>query len=449
MLENQSSRVVELERVALLKFEGWTPGAVKFLGRGGFGAVYQAVDVAGESGVFAIKVGLKTAPEDVVAFRTAAKDARLLPFRGLPVLPPLLLTDDPQQAAYVMRLMPGAKVWSDSDSLSLELHDRLVLAHKVANVVHAIHCLGLVVGDIHPGNFLFSTDFSDVVMIDADGISPARLDDVSDGAGYPAIADYAAPERHFGKSPSMGTDRFHLAAVVHEFSALYPAFRYPAFRTIRGKASAAADCAWNRGTYTPRLEKVFERAFAEAPFQACPNEMQVRGRASAAEISTAALLDSLEVQRCKDGHRSFTAGTCKTCVTGSEDTSVEDGFVSILHVVGDALGSQPIARIPIGEMETRAIPAQALGLIGARPWAYGPHQSSPDVISLTRNGATLEVAPNDDGLGQCGHASVEWGALRIEAGKQTAISFAPEGIALDRRATRKFVLSFELERDQK
>lgn len=196
--------------------EGRTYALTEILGGGGQGAVYRTDQRNALVKVFHSDESLRSA---------SVRRVRRMPLTGLSVTAPMSVLE--QDTGYVLRLqndmtdvrslrLAGQRthpkdVWIDSGGLSR----RLILAARVALVIEQLHSLGLVYGDLNPGNVMISEDseFDAVTLIDLD-----NLEYIGANSGKAFFFPFfGAPELAAGGAPpSFATDAFSLAVLIFE-----------------------------------------------------------------------------------------------------------------------------------------------------------------------------------------------------------------------------------------
>ncbi len=204
---------------------GWERYRIdRFLGAGGMGTVFKALDPALGRYV-ALKFLHRDDPAQTARFlREARAQARV----GHPNICQVHEVGEVEGRPYIaMQYIDGRSLAEREvrDRLSPELKVRLV--HDVALAVHAAHRTGLVHRDLKPGNVLVGTDesgdlhahvvdFGLAQMGDEPGLTRTGLI-----SGTPA---YVSPEQAEGKSLDRRSDVYSLGVVLYELLAGRPPF---------------------------------------------------------------------------------------------------------------------------------------------------------------------------------------------------------------------------------
>jgi eukaryotic-like serine/threonine-protein kinase len=196
--------------------EGRTYVLSEVLGGGGQGTIYRTDQRNSLVKVF---------NEDETLRSASVRRVRRMPLSGLSVTAPMSVLE--QNIGYVMRFqndmtdvrslrLAGRRthpkdVWIDSGGLSR----RLILAARVALVIEQLHSLGLIYGDLNPGNVMISEDpeFDAVTLIDLDNLEYIGS---LEGKSF-FFPFFGAPELAAGGAPpSFATDAFSLAVLIFE-----------------------------------------------------------------------------------------------------------------------------------------------------------------------------------------------------------------------------------------
>ncbi len=258
------------------------------LGRGGFGRVIRAWDLALEREV-AIKEVLSDAPPSAV--RRFLDEAKLTAALEHPHIVPIhdagQWTDG--TLYYVMRLVRGRNLY-DAIQASPSLDRRLRLLPHVEDVVQAMafaHAQGVLHRDLKPANILLG-EHGETLLVDW-GIA-RLLDEHRPGAveGTPA---YMSPEQARGEVIDARSDVWSLGAVLFELVAGVPPFHGADPRTLleRVRTRAPPRLREQMAEAPPELAAIVDRALQVDPR---------RRYASAAELAAelAAFRDGRRVQ---------------------------------------------------------------------------------------------------------------------------------------------------------
>ena len=189
------------------------------LGRGGFGTVYRAIDLAlgREVALKILHPAYMADPDFIEGFRLEARIVAAFEHANIVTIHAM---DEADGRAFIaMRFLPGGSL---RDRLKkdgrIPYQQALEILRQVAAGLQAAHAKGLVHCDIKPENILFSADgqavITDFGLAKAVQSSSSSTSSTSGGAGTPC---YRAPELWRGKPPaSPTTDEYSLAAVFSE-----------------------------------------------------------------------------------------------------------------------------------------------------------------------------------------------------------------------------------------
>ncbi len=222
--------------------------AVRFVGAGGMGEVYEAERA---DGTFARRVALKVvrdagdgapAPSAAALLRRFHRERRLLAALDHPGIARLLdagLTDD-GVPYYVMELVDGVPIDAYCDGRRLGVAARVALVRQVCAAVAYAHRRLVVHRDLKPSNVLVTGD--GVVKLVDFGIA-RLLGEPEPGAAGPSPDDapaapptvthptarvltpaYASPEQFRGGATTVATDVYSLSAVLYRLLAGRPPF---------------------------------------------------------------------------------------------------------------------------------------------------------------------------------------------------------------------------------
>jgi Nif-specific regulatory protein len=196
---------------------------IRPLGEGGFGQVWLAEDLMTGGGHVALKEILDT---EATGFQELRREFGLLARLHHPNLVRVYALDrDPESGRprFSMEVIDGEPMPAAIENEGLSL-----LKTSVAEALRALaflHEFNIVHCDLKPGNLLIRSDTdaaARLVLLDF-GLSRERpawspgatIDPVSSGATVGTL-DYLAPEIFAGQAPSVRSDLYSLAAVIHQ-----------------------------------------------------------------------------------------------------------------------------------------------------------------------------------------------------------------------------------------
>jgi serine/threonine protein kinase/Flp pilus assembly protein TadD len=202
-----------------------------WLGAGGMGEVYRAVDTKLDRAV-AVKVlseHLSTHPEALARFEIEAKAAAALSHPNI-----LAIHDFGEEGgvAYaVTELLHGETLRARLDRSPIEAGETLGIAIAVADGLAAAHARDITHRDIKPEN-IFLTEDGRVKILDF-GVAQmgpllsgqTEVGPATDSGSLIGTVTYMSPEQAEGRRVDPRSDVFSLGAVVHEMVAGEPAFR--------------------------------------------------------------------------------------------------------------------------------------------------------------------------------------------------------------------------------
>ena len=231
------------------------------LGRGGVGWVFAARDPVLDR-VVAVKIARPDGGQAAIdALLEEARVTSRLQHPG--VLPVYRVLHTDTTAAVVFRRAPSGTLHSWLGDLArgaaeAPLRRRLAVLARVVDAVAHAHGLGVVHGDLHPGNVGF--DGSACYVLDWAGLS-ARA---AEFAGSPG---YAAPEQLAGRSVSPAADVFALGALLHELIELRPLRPRRSDEDLGAFLARHRDAAPPPSSGPPELAALLHRALALDPAQ--------------------------------------------------------------------------------------------------------------------------------------------------------------------------------------
>ncbi|MEO8451773.1 MAG: tetratricopeptide repeat protein [Gemmatimonadota bacterium] len=204
---------------------------IREIGRGGMGAVYEALRVDAE---FSKRVALKMVPAGrdtemiLRRFRYERQILARLEHKNIAALLDGGVTPD-GRPFFAMEYVEGERIDHSCARRQLDVRERLQLFRQVCAAVHYAHQNLVVHRDLKPGNILVGPDGT-VKLLDF-GI--AKLLDPTDDDDTPALTEtgmlpmttsYASPEQLRGEPVSTATDIYSLGIVLYELLAGRPPF---------------------------------------------------------------------------------------------------------------------------------------------------------------------------------------------------------------------------------
>jgi serine/threonine protein kinase len=255
----------------------------RLLGRGGVGAVYEAVHV--ETGTRrAIKMllpDLANAAEVAERFKREAMATRLLDHPN--IVEVVDLVAEGPDLYLVMELLSGRPLTAILEDGALAARRALVIGRQVLDALAHAHANGLVHRDLKPANVMLvilgapGSEFERVKLLDFGlvklvGETAALLGDTSltqTGVVFGTPA-YISPEQALGRTVDARSDLYSLGIVLFEMLTGRPPFRSPDPVTLTRMHAAApvptlASIAPGRPWCTPALEHLIARALAKQP----------------------------------------------------------------------------------------------------------------------------------------------------------------------------------------
>ena len=254
----------------------------RLLGRGGVGAVYEAVHLATGT-PRAIKMllpGLANAAEVAERLRREAAATRLLDHPNIVQI--IDLVAEGPDLYLVMELLRGRSVGAVLEDGALLPRRALVIARQVLEALAHAHDHGLVHRDLKPANIMLVTlgapgvEYERVKLLDFGlvklvGATAARLGDealTQTGVVFGTPA-YLSPEQALGRDVDARSDLYSLGIVLFEMLTGRPPFRSPDPVTLTRMHAAAPvptlGSVASRPWCTPALEYLIARALAKGP----------------------------------------------------------------------------------------------------------------------------------------------------------------------------------------
>jgi len=247
------------------------------LGRGGMGAVYEAVDAELERRVAVklIRAELMASPEAAARFKREARAAASFSHPNVVTVHDFGVAED-QRAYLVMELLQGCTLRQELRQRGRLLAARAVeILHGVCAAVEAAHQRRLLHRDLKPENiFLAQTgglevpkilDFGVVKPI-ASGEETLTLGDTKPGVLVGTL-HYMSPEQLRGEAPTESLDLWALAVVAYEM--LTGAYPFAAAASAHWQQAVLAGnftpVAVHLGQPAPAWDGFFARALAPEP----------------------------------------------------------------------------------------------------------------------------------------------------------------------------------------
>jgi len=212
------------------------------IGRGGFGAVYVALDTALDRRV-AVKVirdDLPASGDLALRFKREARIAAAFVHPNVVTVHDFGVVGD-TRAFLVMELLSGRTLREELDRHArLTPHQTLHVMRDVCAAVGAAHRLHLVHRDLKPENiFLVDTDRGAIAKVLDFGIAKPLVEDTTLGGRNTTRAGellgtlaYMSPEQLRGEEPGLAGDVWAMAMVAYEMLTGAHAFALPASRSM-------------------------------------------------------------------------------------------------------------------------------------------------------------------------------------------------------------------------
>jgi eukaryotic-like serine/threonine-protein kinase len=209
---------------------------VSFLGAGGMGEVYEAIDTRLNR-----RVALKVLPPHLVADedrrRRFVQEAQLASSLQHPHIVTIYDIGSANATDYIaMELVRGRTLDSVIPNKGLRLGDALRYGIQITDALSAAHAAGIVHRDLKPGNIMV-TDQDQVKILDfglatlathgmTSAIDETRVKSVETGAGtIVGSVAYMSPEQAEGKKVDARSDIFSFGAIMYEMLSGQRAFR--------------------------------------------------------------------------------------------------------------------------------------------------------------------------------------------------------------------------------
>lgn len=208
------------------------------IGRGGMGAVYEAVRADGE---FRRKVAIKIVKRGVdtdFVLRRFRNERQILAELDHPYITRLIDggTTDDGRPYFVMDYIDGLPLYRFADKNALSINERLKLFVRIGEAVEYAHQKRVIHRDLKPSNILVTSeatprllDFGIAKLLDPE-MSFDTLQPTATALRMMTI-DYASPEQVRGEKVDFTTDVYSLGVVLYELLTGYRPYQ------IRGRAS--------------------------------------------------------------------------------------------------------------------------------------------------------------------------------------------------------------------
>jgi eukaryotic-like serine/threonine-protein kinase len=196
----------------------------KEIGRGGMGAVYEAVRVDNEFNKRAAIKLVKRGMDTDFILRRFRKERQILAALDHPHIAGLLDggTTDDGLPFFVMEFIQGQPLYTYCDSRQLSIVDRLKLFRPICDAVHYAHQKQVVHRDIKPSNVLITSD-GVPKLLDfgiAKLLNPQLAGDITHDPTATAMRlmtpEYASPEQVQGAPTTPTTDVYSLGVLLYE-----------------------------------------------------------------------------------------------------------------------------------------------------------------------------------------------------------------------------------------
>jgi eukaryotic-like serine/threonine-protein kinase len=228
-LRQEVRELLAVDGVAEDRFVGMRLGPyelVRLIGRGGMGAVYEAVR-ADDS--YRKRVAIKLVPSGLASELTLARFRRerqilaTLAHRHIATLLDGGIAPD-GRPFLVMEYIEGTPITEWCDARRLSITSRVELFRQVCDAVQHSHTNLIVHGDIKPGNILVTADgtvklldFGIAKLVGADAVDEAMP--LTRGGVRPFTPEYASPEQIRGAPLTTASDIYSLGVVLFELCA--------------------------------------------------------------------------------------------------------------------------------------------------------------------------------------------------------------------------------------
>jgi serine/threonine-protein kinase len=259
------------------------------LGQGGMATVYLAVDVKHDR-----RVAIKVMRSEIAASLGGDRFLREIQLAARLQHPHILMLIDSGEVDgvlyYVMPYVEGESLATRlARERQLPLDDAVQITREVASALREAHSQGVIHRDIKPDNILLSGGHAMVMDFGiARALSEAggeSLTETGIALGTPA---YMSPEQSCGEEVDGRTDVYALGCVLYEMITGEPPYTGPTAQAIIAKSLADSVPSMRRvrGTVSPTLDAVTQRALAKVPADRFATGEQLIEALSTAGIDT-------------------------------------------------------------------------------------------------------------------------------------------------------------------
>jgi serine/threonine-protein kinase len=260
-----------------------------FLGAGGMGVVYRALDPRLERSV-ALKLLPASHADDPSYRRRFLDESRRAAAIEHPHIVPVHEAGEVTGVLYIaMRYVEGADLAGLLEQRgALEPTRTVALLAPIADALDTAHARGLVHRDVKPSNVLVASDAigAEHVYLTDFGIAKRFAGAQTDSATGHMLgtADYVAPEQVEGDDLDGRADVYSLACVLFECLAGAPPFRRetPVATLVAHAHEPPPSLSARRPDLPAAIDEVLERALAKAPrdrFDTCTELVEAAGAA--------------------------------------------------------------------------------------------------------------------------------------------------------------------------
>jgi serine/threonine protein kinase len=198
---------------------------VAFVGEGGMGVVYRAVDSAGgEVAIKRLHADIAATPGLMDRFQREATAHALLSHPHIAALYAVAASEE-GELFFVMELVQGASLAHTFRDGPVPRADAVAIAMQILSALHHAHQFGIVHRDLKPENVLVERragaleikliDFGLVKMLE-NVLSPAECERLTTTGMVFGTPAYMPPEQILGKSVDARTDLYSLGIMLFE-----------------------------------------------------------------------------------------------------------------------------------------------------------------------------------------------------------------------------------------